>query len=542
MHSQAQVSELAVSHDWILADLAIVPQFALALAFGYAASRAAFSLRSSKPRQKLIEVDDVQVECDEDDEGCKIYSMTPPQSTIQARRSNAQERKRARKSKKPCDTQKAEIEQDNEEPQYQSPQLPLEEDVPQVTVEPEAAVLPEASVADNVTTTSKRKTRKRKSQTLKKEEVEEVAEEVQVCSVVMELKQLDSDSASQDGQSACTPSTSSMVSSGSENWESDTSLTDATTVHDVQTMEPSTSEDECAGDGDHELENDEANAMHKTATEMLEDVGIPVEPSDAAICTHDSIEQSMSESIKEQGCESQSNSGMIPAMQKAESLFTVDGSGCINFDELEFEGDSDDSDDDNAEVYKHIATPEEVEEVQFAPEIANAPIMWCGVPDEMAEQPVEWMAVAVPVDMAPAGAFDGLWTNNMGETILIDKLQIMFESGFTWQMEMHSLTSISVQLNGQDLHADFDNGTLRWNDGDVWTFLGQPVTAAMDMPCSPCMTMPLLPNEATTAPEMTQVLKKAENWEICWDWKKKGRCPRGAKCEWYHPQPEKSFF
>jgi hypothetical protein len=213
------------------------------------------------------------------------------------------------------------------------------------------------------------------------------------------------------------------------------------------------------------------------------------------------------------------------------------------------------------------------------PEMQNAPVLWCSVPHSptsvedcnspyaaMMPQMEGWMAVAVPAECAPNGAFDGLWQNAAEEKILIEKLEIMFESGVTWNMTMHSLTNISVTIEGQEYTAERDGvgANLRWSDGDVWTFFGtaepeeqpeqQVVATVEELPheipsmmwedpsfvpmISPLdeynnqMIMAPMPNNNQMIPQ------DAEKWELCWDYQKKGFCPRGAACDWYHPAPE----
>jgi len=253
----------------------------------------------------------------------------------------------------------------------------------------------------------------------------------------------------------------------------------------------------------------------------------------------------------------------------------------INFDDIESDPDSDGD----------LADPGSM--VDASP-ISNAPIMWCkpGMMDEIEG----WVAVAVPAECAPPGAFDGLWKNGAGEKILIEKLEIMFESGVAWDMEMHSMTSLSVKVGGQQFDAEFDNSAkeLLWSDGDVWTFFGLAQTdcAPEAVPELPCGMMPagtenlsvpemegpmfptiqewtesgsILPTVWADVPmdpaEWTEVVPmfpsiqewaeevpmfpavqcmpaNGEKWETCWDWDKKGWCPRGMDCEWYHPAPE----
>lgn len=248
---------------------------------------------------------------------------------------------------------------------------------------------------------------------------------------------------------------------------------------------------------------------------------------------------------------------------------------CINFDDIESDTDS-----DVGFVEQGNASSPMADALQSCADIGNTPVMWCnpGAMCEGSQFPMHidgWVPVAVPIECAPAGAFDGLWKNNADEKILIEKLEIMFESGVSWDMEMHSVTNISVTLKDQIFYAELGcSGTqLLWSDGDVWTFHGLPQSIAEEATSEvPCMMMPEMMPIPTNAEDM-QILPvdcsyqeqmmmhfpaaeevqmfptgqkcmpaNGEQWEICWDWQKKGWCSRGSSCEWYHPEPEHSFF
>jgi len=123
--------------------------------------------------------------------------------------------------------------------------------------------------------------------------------------------------------------------------------------------------------------------------------------------------------------------------------------------------------------------------------VATAPIMWCR-PGMVDETQIEgWVAVAVPIECAPAGAFDGLWTNDADEKILIEQLEIMFESGVSFSMQMHSVRCISVTLNSRQLYAELDStGTqLVWTDGDVWVFHGRADNGRSPKTALSCMSL-----------------------------------------------------
>lgn len=108
-------------------------------------------------------------------------------------------------------------------------------------------------------------------------------------------------------------------------------------------------------------------------------------------------------------------------------------------------------------------------------DLDSVPVLWCSVPEGSVEA---WVAIALPAESAPPGAFDGLWVNNAEEKILIQRLEVMFESGVTWHMDMHSLDSISVfAAHGRRMCAEVVRDKfakkLLWSDGDVWSFFGE---------------------------------------------------------------------
>jgi hypothetical protein len=65
--------------------------------------------------------------------------------------------------------------------------------------------------------------------------------------------------------------------------------------------------------------------------------------------------------------------------------------------------------------------------------------------------------------------------NRDGEKILIERLEILFESGVAWTMTMLSPTQISVDIEGVEFTAELDQEAehLVWSDGDVWDFHGR---------------------------------------------------------------------
>jgi len=265
---------------------------------------------------------------------------------------------------------------------------------------------------------------------------------------------------------------------------------------------------------------------------------------------------------------------------------------CCQVDWDLIESDSDD-DEDDAAAAANVPTFDR----NHAPD--TAPILWCSPPqtpmlsDESSAN-FTWVPVAIPAECAPPGTLDGRWMNRDGERILIDKLEIMFESGVIWSMNMHSPTCISVDIDGAEFSAELeDKGEhLLWSDGDVWEFHGrvhveeqpekfeeklqsqwvyqqadapsmhmeaqmqptwgyqaegqvvsmeplQPTWEAMPLVSDAFIVPPndnFLEQSPPTMPSLNEMMPThAKEWEICWDWKKKGCCPRGVSCDWYHP-------
>lgn len=227
------------------------------------------------------------------------------------------------------------------------------------------------------------------------------------------------------------------------------------------------------------------------------------------------------------------------------------------------------SDNDDALVSspaEGISTPE----VCLTPR-DSAPVMWSqldspavseNVVDPQMIAPEGWMAVAVPIEYAPPGPFDGIWTNGLDERIEIDHSEIIFENGTRWVMQVQSMTDFAVDVGGEEFCAelDLDAQKLTWNDGDVWTMVGQTPhqknwEASKDnteVPCIPLWegepaffpveTMPMEPISPPPMPKNMMIPEDAANWEVCWDWKKKGWCPRGDGCDWYHPMQSPTSY
>jgi hypothetical protein len=351
------------------------------------------------------------------------------------------------------------------------------------------------------------------------ETANQVEEETTVC-LITAVEKADTDS--QDGNTNLSPaaSTPSIVS------DSDTFLLGADS-NDCSAP-PSARSESLKNDNDSPRLSDHINE----AAEVEQSDGQAVEAADA--------QETLAENIP----------AVTSAPPSAKIVCSDGGEACITpaiADVVEAEMDP--------EVCRNeVSDAPSLPDSQDEAEIAAAPVMWCTAP----QGPVDgWVAVAIPTECAPPGAFDGLWKNSSDEKILIERLEIMFESGVTWDMEMLSLTNVSVTIEGETVYGELDPSgeRLLWSDGDVWTFFGQssdsPQNAAQTMGDVPCMMMPIMPENITVCefceeapmPSASQWMpQQMEKWEICWDWQQKGWCPRGANCEWYHPSPDAPFF
>jgi len=521
-------------------ELVTLLQVLFFLVLGYAAAR---KLRAVFPRTVQVAVkiiDDVDT-LPQGDAACEESDMVvqAPRSA-KSRHSNAAERKRMRKAsqsdskklakevaEKPCFQGAADVTEVVEE--ILETALVLEETPVQV-------VSYEASPANQRTSNIMLKKAARKARKLQQQnEVVEEQLQDQKVSPLDNTEKFDSDVLSQDDPLAAispTASTVSMASGGADMSGSDVSP-------GARTPDSAHSE--------------------------------PSEPVNASL-TVETLANHCIAAVEAQERESLGEASGVLGGAAPESKQFVPCTN-INFDDIESDTDSD------VDMADHASNSiPMVDASQTRPEIAPAPIMWCN-PDMVDESQIEgWVAVSVPVECAPAGAFDGLWTNGADEKILVEQLEIMFESGVSWTMEMHSLSCISVTLDGEQLFAELDSTgkQLVWTDGDVWLFHGRadsdcapeagpemmmPMMSPREYPCMmmPMVTenlpvqeeVPMLPFFQCTeemqmfstfeCTECVQSMPQPEKWETCWDWEKKGHCPRGMNCEWYHPTAQASF-
>jgi hypothetical protein len=300
---------------------------------------------------------------------------------------------------------------------------------------------------------------------------------------------------------------------------------------------------------------------------------VEAEASDAQTTSSNSMVPQQIETVH---CENEDALSMV--VEPEEVPQQIETMYCDNEDALSMDGDRPEepietedvkSDDGSVRVgsVEGISTPE----VCLSPREMGSPIVWCGMPQPefgtvcenvgfsqmippggVIPQIEGWMPILVPAEHAPPGAFDGIWTNNAGERIVIEHSEITFDSGVQWAINMRSMTNISVDVEDEEFEAELDPETrcLKWSDGDVWTCVGQTenqqqwANVTQPDPDVPCLLWEgaqvtgepfLMPPEMPPPPLNTQIPEDAENWEICWDWKKKGWCPRGIACDWYHP-------
>lgn len=610
--------ESASALDRVGADLATIFQVLILLVLGYTSTLAWNLLRPRMTKVSAKKIDDVDVALDEQpDIGCED-ELSVAKTTAKARNSNAKERKRMRKAsrsdsqgnipnEKPIITEEAQCHSPAEvsESVPAAPEMPTLQETQEAAEETQDA----AEVSPKVSKLmAKKAERKAKKAQLQRESEQLV--EVKPAPSPAHAEKADSEVSSQDGQTNLSPtaSTPSLVSTGAGSSESDTPRA-ATELNDCSTPDSARSQStQDANDAapmktkKKEQRARKAQAHPEATTAKLQtEVQPPVDLTCQDLSsTLTSMEPSscldeppapkaveISESLGQVLCELQIKYSEDPAVLQEETAghqeeatpnsdAVADSPDTtepiseitrVNFDDVASDTDSDASCVLNS--HEGISTPDELESPSS---MSNPPVMWCSLPqgpgsfDENSQFPMMmpqiegWVAVAVPTECAPPGAFDGLWKNNADEKILIEKLEIMFESGVTWYMEMHSLTTLSVEVDGEKVDAELDSTgeKLFWSDGDVWTFFGRveedppqcAPCAPQPVPELPCMMMPFLPENMPLAEVamplesewVPDVPKPAEKWEICWDWSKKGWCPRGCNCEWYHPMPETPMF
>jgi len=518
-----QTSDSAAALGCVGAEVWTVFQVTIFIGVGYAATRTwtLFRARNLKVSTKKFDEEIDSAAQPQEHIGCDdIVDDVVVCPQIKARNCNAKERKRTRKASSAKLTEDPVL---DSQPEQAVCQLEYK-NVPSVLAIEVAPTPQEVVVVGERLSKLMAKKAERKSRKATLQAVEKI-----VVSFPVNAEKPDSEASSQDGHQ--TASTPSVVSVGSE----------------PSTFPATMGPNDCSTPDSARSENTKSDNDPAT-----------VEVEEKVNLTEISLEIHGKTNLQQQHFAQESELALA-----------------MNFDNIE-------SDSDSEMGFVQIASGQVAmpEASQNLLEISNAPLMWPSttVDEQWVEPQIEWMAVAVPTECAPSGACDGLWKNSADEKILIEKLEIMFESGVTWEMQMHSLTNVSVEVNGEQIYAELDlsGGRLFWSDGDVWTFFGQagdasectpqavtelPImmspTAAMEVPC---MMMPFAMEEscsmpfhddATWMPCMMEspiamqdvpafqcIPTNAEECEVCWDFAKKGWCPWGAKCEWYHPAPE----
>lgn len=178
-----------------------------------------------------------------------------------------------------------------------------------------------------------------------------------------------------------------------------------------------------------------------------------------------------------------------------------------------------------------------------------------------------WVPVAIPIEylqaaeegtaIHPACFFNGFWQNSNSETIMIDGAELKFENGPVWTMKESNLNGFTVEVAGEEYRAEVAIGgqQILWSDGDIWTCVGrlqnEPsplwfqdqselesiMRAGEGYIASPSemICMDDVPTMLMSAPQLSSENLQEDDWEECWEWKKKGWCRRGADCEWKHP-------
>lgn len=589
MQIQGEASEAVTTFSWVGAELLTVFQVLFFLVLGYVSLRVWLSLRPGNKRAPAKKIDDIN----EDAEGAPDTQQVaegslPSRSKVRSRNFNAAERKRQRKESKRLEPESPAAALHPGCPsveEVQEPDAPVAEPVE----EPVEVVQDGTTAKDGVSKSMMKKAeRKARMKALKtRMEAEQGLEESVTLPAINQ--KADSETSSQDGQTSQTASTPSTISTAASDAtltmteQSDCGTPDSarskTDADDAPTLQIEVAVSPQNKKGKKKQQKTPVNAVQEDCLPPAKNSeAIPAVVTSKAPCDEtppttaeiaeagivpkvvsasnnnaelESYEESFDSAQQQQPVDevpTEQNESVRHDDQKVVECLDSAHPICevtMNRDNLETESDME----SNADSPEHP-----LEKSPQATDMASTPVLWCGMPEDPTLQIEGWVAVAVPAECAPPGAFDGLWMNKGEEKILIEKLDIMFESGETWNMEMHSLTNISVEVEGEQFCGELDTSgdvaVLKWSDGDVWTFYGKvgdsPEVPPQVVPEIPCMMPPFMMPESMPVVEMTlcnQCLPPdAEKWEICWDWKKKGWCPRGSNCEWYHPVVDAPFF
>jgi len=175
-----------------------------------------------------------------------------------------------------------------------------------------------------------------------------------------------------------------------------------------------------------------------------------------------------------------------------------------------------------------------------------------------------WVPVAIPLEYVTVSSdgetilsacfFNGFWQNNQNERVMIEGVELRFESGPVWLMKEQNFHGFTVELNGVEYMAEIVAGgqQIIWSDGDIWTCIGRfqhersPlwISDPSQLECIMCAsdTSVTAPSEkvsvddvAASAGEAANGLDDESNWDVCWEWSKSQWCRKGAACKWKHP-------
>lgn len=490
MQPQEQISASFAQSSGLGAELLSLMQLLFFLALGYAVSKMTmyFSRPPTKAEAFAKKIDEDEPEkpienTPEDVCGEPEESTSSPSNKVKARHSNAQERKKLKKMK---EANKVEPREEVVETPSLKPAAPVQEEAKEVKED--------ATTNDRVAKLMAKKSERKAKKALEKKQLEEkIVDQEGECPVEEPSAPLHGESEDGDIIAAETE-----VMSGVE-----------ATAGEAQTTS--------------------SISMVSIVSEPLDEVEAQLQ-SESTQCGDDDDEVVATDHEQ-------------PADQ-AEMDTTTSEVGSIDVGALE-----------------GISTPE----VCLTPrDMGASPLLWCGVPQTefssgcesapfppLVPQIEGWMPILVPAEHAPPGAFDGIWKNSLDERIVIQHSEITFDSGIKWAIRMHSHTMFSVEVEDEEFEAELDPETrcLEWSDGDTWTCIGQTenqqqwATVTQSDPDVPCLLWEgaqvageaFFPAEMPPQPLNTQIPEDAKNWEICWDWKKKGWCPRGVACDWYHP-------
>lgn len=477
MKLQEQISVSSPAFSWLGAEVLSILQLSFFLVLGYAVTRTWMWSRSGTIKKTLKKIDDVD-QSGEEAQGSESDATPMSKAKAGSRQSNAVERRTKKKKSKEVDAGK-----------LQNELIPVPSAEPSVEKEEQPKELPQAPEEPSPPQEVK------EPEQVQTQEIEaplEEPQEVPVPEEVIPKKQM---------------SEEKLAKMMAKKAERKARKAQETVVPEEQMI---TSQESFS-------EEDKKQTVE----------GVRKEPFQSDIVTTAFVDKSDAEALSDDAQTTSVPTSMVEASSEEDALPGTP---------------------EALQALPGISTPEECPSPR-GPQ--DEPLAWCGLPQ--VPQIEGWMAVAVPAEFAPPGApgpFDGLWENKEEERIVIDHDEIVFVSGMKWVMQQHSLTQLSVKLGDEEFKAELDvaERTLNWSDGDVWKCVGetdgqQKWAAQREANGLPGvllggeqfmqmngMAMPPMPLAQNQMPP-----EDAKEWEICWDWAKKGWCKRGNECEWYHP-------